>query len=60
MEESDDVSQESMKKFMPILSDYYPETLKSFYVLGVNTFWRAAWQVVKFLSLKELKKKSMF
>jgi hypothetical protein len=24
MEESDDVSQESMKKFMPILSDYYP------------------------------------
>ncbi len=46
MAESDDVSKESMKKFMPILNDYYPETLKSFYVFGANLFYRAAWKVV--------------
>ena len=46
MAESDDVSKESMKKFMPILNDYYPETLKSFYVLGANVLYRAAWKVV--------------
>lgn len=45
MAESDDVSKESMKKFMPILNDYYPETLRSFYVMGANLFYRAAWKV---------------
>lgn len=34
-----------MKKFMPILNDYYPETLKSFYVMGANLLYRAAWKV---------------
>lgn len=46
MEESDEVSKESMKEFMPILNSYYPETLKSFYVLGANMFYRAMWKVV--------------
>lgn len=46
MAESDDVSKESMKKFMPILNDYYPETLKSFYVMGANALYRAMWKVV--------------
>jgi hypothetical protein len=46
MADSDDVSKESMKKFMPILNDCYPETLKSFYVLGANLFYRAMWKVV--------------
>ena len=44
--ESDDVSKESMKKVMPILNDYYPETLKSFYVLGANLIYRALWKVM--------------
>jgi hypothetical protein len=35
-----------MKKFMPILNDYYPETLKSFYVLGANVIYRAFWKIV--------------
>lgn len=46
MAESDDVSKESMKKFMPILNDYYPETLKSFYVFGANVLYRAMWKIV--------------
>jgi hypothetical protein len=36
MTESDEVSKESMKKFMPIMNDYYPETLPAFYVLGAS------------------------
>jgi hypothetical protein len=53
MAESDDVSQKSMKKFMPILNDCYPETLKAFYVIGVNWFYRAMWTVVSvFISKK--------
>ena len=53
MAESDDVSSQSMKKFMPILNDCYPETLKAFYVLGANWFYRAMWAVVKiFISKK--------
>jgi len=31
---------------MPLLNDYYPERLKSFYVLGANIFYRAMWTVV--------------
>jgi hypothetical protein len=46
-----------MKKFMPILQDYYPETLKTFYVIGVNAFWRAAWQIVKFFVSKRTEQK---
>jgi hypothetical protein len=46
MADSDDVSKESMKKFMPILNDYYPETLKSFYVLGANVIYRAFWKII--------------
>jgi hypothetical protein len=46
MAESDDVSQESMKKFMPILNDCYPETLRAFFVLGAGFFYRAAWAFV--------------
>ena len=34
-----------MKKFMPMLNEYYPETLKSFYVLGANLLYRAMWKV---------------
>ena len=45
MEENDEVSKESMKSFMPILNNYYAETLKSFYVLGANMFYRAMWKV---------------
>lgn len=46
MAESDEVSSQSMKKFMPILNDFYPETLKAFYVIGANWFYRAMWGVV--------------
>jgi hypothetical protein len=29
-----------MKKFMPIMNDYYPETLPAFYVLGASfIYW---------------------
>ena len=53
MAESDEVSSQSMKKFMPILSDSYPETLKAFYVIGANWFYRAMWSVVSvFISKK--------
>lgn len=53
MAESDEVSSQSMKKFMPILNDCYPETLKAFYVLGANWFYRAMWAVVRiFISKK--------
>jgi hypothetical protein len=57
MAESDDVSKESMKKFMPILNDYYPETLKSFYVFGANVLYRAAWKVVSIFISKRTEEK---
>ena len=28
-----------------MLNEYYPETLKSFYVLGANLLYRAMWKV---------------
>jgi hypothetical protein len=46
-----------MKKFMPILNDYYPETLKSFYVLGANFFYRALWKIVSFFISKRTEEK---
>lgn len=46
MADSDDISKESMKKFMPILNDCYPELLNNFYVFGANLFYRAMWKVV--------------
>jgi hypothetical protein len=57
MADSDDVSKESMKKFMPILSDCYPETLRSFYVLGANMFYRAIWKVVSLFVSKRTEDK---
>jgi hypothetical protein len=57
MAESDDVSQESMKKFMPILNDYYPETLRAFYVLGASFFYRAAWTIVSIFVSKRTEQK---
>lgn len=46
-----------MKKFMPILNDFYPETLKSFYVLGANLFYRAAWKIVSIFISKRTEQK---
>lgn len=57
MAESDDVSKESMKKFMPILNDYYPETLKSFYVFGANVLYRAMWKVASIFISKRTEEK---
>lgn len=57
MAESDDVSKESMKKFMPILSDYYPETLRAFYVLGANLLYRALWKIVSIFVAKRTEEK---
>ena len=57
MAESDEVSKERMKKFMPILSDYYPETLRAFYVLGTSFFYRAAWKVVSLFISKRTEEK---
>jgi hypothetical protein len=57
MAESDEVSKESMKKFMPILNDYYPETLRSFYVLGANILYRAMWSIVSFFVSKRTEEK---
>ena len=57
MAESDDVSKESMNKFMPILNDCYPETLKSFYVLGANFFYRAMWKIVSIFVSKRTEDK---
>ena len=57
MAESDEVSKESMKKFMPILNDCYPETLKSFYVIGANFFYRAMWSVVSLFVSKRTEDK---
>lgn len=57
MAESDDVSKESMKLFMPILNDYYPETLKAFYVLGANIFYRAIWKIVSIFVSKRTEEK---
>ncbi len=57
MAESDDVSKESMKKFMPILSDCYPETLRAFYVLGANLLYRALWKIVSIFVAKRTEEK---
>jgi hypothetical protein len=57
MAESDDVSSQSMKKFMPILSDCYPEILRGFYVLGANWFYRAMWTVAKIFVSKKTEDK---
>ena len=57
MAESDDVSKESMKKFMPILNNYYPETLRAFFVLGANFFYRAMWKVVSIFISKRTEDK---
>lgn len=42
---------------MPILNDFYPETLKSFYVLGANILYRAAWKVVSIFISKRTEEK---
>lgn len=42
---------------MPILNDFYPETLKSFYVLGANLFYRAAWKIVSIFISKRTEQK---
>jgi len=48
---------DTMKKLMPILQDYYPERLQTFYVLGANWFYRMMFDIVKaFLSEKTAKK----
>lgn len=57
MAESDEVSKESMKKFMPILNDYYPETLRAFYVLGAGIIYRALWKVVSIFVAKRTEEK---
>ena len=57
MAESDEVSKESMKKFMPILNDYYPETLRAFYVLGANFFYRAMWKIASIFVSKRTEEK---
>lgn len=57
MADSDDVSKETMKKFMPILQDYYPETLKSFYVLGANLLYRALWKIATIFVAKRTEQK---
>jgi hypothetical protein len=42
---------------MPILNDCYPETLKSFYVLGANIFYRAMWKIVSIFVSKRTEDK---
>lgn len=42
---------------MPILNDYYPELLKSFYVLGANMLYRAFWAVISFFISKRTSEK---
>jgi hypothetical protein len=46
-----------MKKFMPILNDYYPETLRAFYVLGANFFYRAMWKIASIFVSKRTEEK---
>ena len=46
-----------MKKFMPMLNEYYPETLKSFYVLGANMLYRAMWKVASVFISKRTEEK---
>ena len=46
MAESEEVHK-SMKEFITVLNSYYPETLKSFYVLGAKGLHKAIWKVVK-------------
>lgn len=57
MGESDDVSKKSMEKFMPILNNCYPETLKAFYVLGASFFYKAAWKIVSIFISKRTEEK---
>ena len=52
MADSDEISKESMKKFMPILNDSYPELLNNFYVIGANLFYRAMWKIVSVFESK--------
>lgn len=42
---------------MPILNDFYPETLKSFYVMGANIVYRAMWKVVSIFISKRTEEK---
>lgn len=42
---------------MPILNDYYPETLKNFYVLGANFFYRAMWAIASIFVSKRTEEK---
>jgi hypothetical protein len=46
-----------MKKFMPILNDYYPETLRAFYVLGASFIYRALWGIVSLFVSKRTEQK---
>ena len=46
-----------MKKFMPILNDCYPDTLKAFYVLGAGLLYRAMWKVVSIFVSKRTEEK---
>ncbi len=57
MADSDEVSKESMNKFMPILNDCYPELLNNFYVIGANFFYRAMWKVVSIFVSKRTEDK---
>ena len=45
MAESDDVSKQSVKKFLPILQDCYPETLRAFFVIGAGFLYKAAYKI---------------
>ena len=42
---------------MPMLNDYYPETLKSFYVLGANLLYRGMWKIVSVFIAKRTEEK---
>lgn len=46
-----------MKKFMPILQDYYPETLKAFYVIGAGVIYRALWKIASIFVSKRTEQK---
>jgi hypothetical protein len=46
-----------MKKFMPILNDCYPETLRAFFVLGASIFYRAAWTIISIFVSKRTEQK---
>ena len=52
MAESDDVSKKSVKKFLPILQDCYPETLRAFFVIGAGFVWKALWKIISIFMSK--------